>query len=269
MTLRGVHSLTPALALVPALLLAAGTARAQHGYTPSEIEEGGRQYRLNCITCHGPDGNLVTGIDLGRGKFRRASTDDDIINTILNGVPGTGMPAFEMILPRAQVIVAYLRSLAAEPAGISRAAKNGNAIRGKTIFESVSGSNNSCLSCHRVRANGGTSGPDLSDIGLNKRAIEIETAILHPGPGKSLENRPVRIVRKDGTAMNGLLLNEDTFTVEITDPNGKLASFQRADLREFTFLDKSLMPSYEGKFNPQELADLIAYLASLRGAPVQ
>ena len=33
---------------------------------------------------------MVAGIDLGHGKFRRASTDDDIINTILNGVPGTG-----------------------------------------------------------------------------------------------------------------------------------------------------------------------------------
>ena len=49
--------------LVLALLLSAGIANAQHGYTQTEIEEGGRQYRLNCINCHGPDGNLVGGID--------------------------------------------------------------------------------------------------------------------------------------------------------------------------------------------------------------
>ena len=247
------------------LTFAAGIAQAQHGYTPSEIEEGGRQYRLNCITCHGPDGNLVTGIDLGRGKFRRAVTDEDIIQTILNGVPGTGMPAFEMILPRAQVIVAYLRSLAAEPVGISQAAKSGNAARGKTIFEGTG----RCSGCHRVRAAGGTMGPDLSEIGLNKRGIEIETSILHPGPGKSLENRPVRVVTRNGQTINGLLLNEDTFTVQITNATGKPVSFQRADLSEFAFLDKSLMPSYEGKLNPQELADVIAYLVSLKGAPIQ
>ncbi|HEV2199613.1 MAG TPA: c-type cytochrome [Bryobacteraceae bacterium] len=257
MNLRGVSVLV--------FTLAASTAHAQHGYTPSDIEEGGRQYRLNCITCHGPDGNLVTGIDLGRGKFRRASTDDDIVNTILNGVPGAGMPAFEMILPRAQVIVAYLRSLASEPAGISQAAANGNAARGKAIFEGSAG----CSSCHRVRAVGGTSGPDLSEIGLAKRAIEIETAILKPGPGKALENRPVRLVRKNGAVIQGLLLNEDTFTVQITDAKGALASIPRSELAEFAFLDKSLMPSYQGKLNPQELADVIAYLASLKGAPVQ
>jgi len=249
-----------------ALILAGGTALAQHGYTPSDIEEGGRQYRLNCITCHGPDGNLVTGIDLGHGKFRRASTDDDLINTILNGVPGTGMPAFEMILPRAQVIVAYLRSLAAEPSGVSQAAKSGDRARGKAIFESASAG---CTNCHRVRGVGGTSGPDLSEIGLAKRSIEIETAIVKPGPGKGLENRPVRVVRKDGTVVNGLLLNEDTFTVEITDSSGHPTLFQRADLSEFRFLDQSLMPSYQGKLNSQELADVIAYLVSLKGAPVQ
>jgi putative heme-binding domain-containing protein len=255
------------------LLLAAASAQAQHGYTPSDIEEGGRQYRLNCITCHGPDGNLVSGIDLGRGKFRRASTDDDIINTILNGVPGAGMPAFEMILPRAQVIVAYLRSLAVEPESVSQAARSGNAARGKTIFEGAPGATaasiTACMNCHRVRSIGGTMGPDLSDVGLNKRGIEIETAILRPGTGKSLENRPVRLVRKNGETINGLLLNEDTFTVQITDAAGKPASYQRADLREFTFLDKSLMPSYEGKLSPQELADLVAYLVSLKGAPIQ
>ena len=143
--------------LILLLSLGATAAFSQHGFTQADIEEGGRQYRLNCITCHGPDGNLVTGIDLGRGKFRRASTDDDIINTILNGVPGTGMPAFEMILPRAQVITAYLRSMAAEPAGASEAAKTGDRARGKAIFEGSSG----CASCHRVRGVGGTSGPDL------------------------------------------------------------------------------------------------------------
>jgi putative heme-binding domain-containing protein len=112
-------------------------------------------------------------------------------------------------------------------------------------------------------------GPDLSEIGLSNRAIEIEMEILKPGPGKALENRPVHLVRKDGTAINGLLLNEDTFTVQITDATGKPTSHQRADLSEFAFLDKSLMPSYQGKLNPQELADVIAYLVSLKGAPVQ
>jgi putative heme-binding domain-containing protein len=249
-----------------ALLVATGIARAQHGYTQTDIEEGGRQYRLNCINCHGPDGNLVGGIDFGHGKYRNAVSDDDLIKVINFGVPGAGMPAFEMPNARALAIIAYLRSLPTEATGVSQATKSGDRARGKALFEST---NTGCLNCHRVRGTGGTAGPDLTEIALSKRPIEIETTIMRPGPGKALENRPVRIVRKDGTAINGLLLNEDTFTVQIVAPDGKPTSFQRSDLNEFSFLDKSLMPSYQGRLPPQDLADLIAYLSSLKGAPVQ
>ena len=252
--------------LVLALLLSAGIANAQHGYTQTEIEEGGRQYRLNCINCHGPDGNLVGGIDFGHGKFRNAVSDDDLINVINLGVPGAGMPSFEMPNARATAIIAYLRSLPAEAPVASQIAKSGDRARGKVIFESA---NTGCTQCHRVRGTGGTAGPDLSEIALSKRLVEIEMAIMRPAPGKALENRPVRLVRKDGTTINGLLLNEDTFTVQIIAPDGKPTSFQRSDLTEFSFLATSLMPSYQGRLHPQDLADLIAYLSSLKGAPVQ
>ena len=39
----------------------------------------------------------------------------------------------------------------------------------------------------------------------------------------------------------------------------------RADLKEFTFVDKSPMPSYRGKLSPQEMTDLVSYLVSLQG----
>jgi hypothetical protein len=39
---------------------------------------------------------------------------------------------------------------------------------------------------------------------------------------------------------------------------------QRANLREFTFLDKSPMPAYSGKLSSAEVTDLVSYLVSLR-----
>ena len=94
------------------LTASAGTLRAQqHNYTPGDIEEGGRLYRINCIGCHGPEGNLVGGIDLGRNRFRRVSSDDEIVDVIMNGVPGTGMPPNAIVRLRAYNVVAYLRSM--------------------------------------------------------------------------------------------------------------------------------------------------------------
>ena len=64
--------------------------------------------------------------------------------------------------------------------------------------------------------------------------------------------------------VTGRLLNHDTFTVQVLDAKEQLQSLQRANLREFTFLDKSPMPAYSGKLSSGEVTDLVSYLVSLR-----
>ena len=39
---------------------------------------------------------------------------------------------------------------------------------------------------------------------------------------------------------------------------------QKSDLKEFTILKTASMPSYKDKLGPQQLSDVVAYLASLR-----
>jgi putative heme-binding domain-containing protein len=126
-----------------------------------------------------------------------------------------------------------------------------------------------CNTCHRVRGEGSRSGPDLSEAGLMFRAIEIETSILDPDASMSATSPPFRAVKNDGTVISGLLLNQDLFTVQMLDANGALLSLQKSDLRESGLLKNSPMPSYRGRFTPQELADVIAYVASLRGVEAE
>ena len=64
---------------------------------------------------------------------------------------------------------------------------------------------------------------------------------------------------------NGRRLNEDTYTVQMMDEQGRLVSLAKADLREFTILLESPMPAYQGKLTSGEVADLVAYLLSLKG----
>ena len=52
---------------------------------------------------------------------------------------------------------------------------------------------------------------------------------------------------------------------QVIDEQEHLLSLSKADLREFTVLKSTPMPSYKDKFSSQELADLEAYLLSLRG----
>jgi len=70
---------------------------------------------------------------------------------------------------------------------------------------------------------------------------------------------------RDGASASGRLLNQDGFLVQLLDSKERLVSFSRSNLTEFAIVDKSPMPSYQGKLSTQELADLVSYLASLKG----
>jgi putative heme-binding domain-containing protein len=150
--------------------------------------------------------------------------------------------------------------------------------RGKALFEG----RGQCLSCHRVNGNGSRMGPDLSEIGVPRRAggpgpaIEtlaagnaaaLERKILDPDAEVAPANRFVHAVTKDGVTVTGRLLNRDNFTVQFIDTAGKLKAYAIADLREFSLVAKSQMPSYKDKLNAQEVGDLVSYLLSLKGLP--
>lgn len=242
-----------------AFLGAAGALLGQHTYTQTDAQIGARLYIANCIYCHGPDGDQVPGIDLGHGKFKHASSDDDLVQIIRHGIPGTGMPAQDkMPEPQVWTIVAYLRSLAAAPSG--DLPPGGDASRGEAIFKGKG----QCLNCHRVQDEGSRMGPDLSDIGSLRRVVEMEKKLADPNAAILPQNRFFRAVLRNGTTVTGRILNQDTFTVEMIDARERLLSFQKTDLREFVPAD-SPMPSYQGKLSSQEMADLIAYLVSLKG----
>jgi len=236
--------------------LPAYTALAQHE-TAADLLDGERAYRNTCANCHGPDGDVITGIDLGRGQFRRQMTDEDLVRIIRTGIPNTPMPASSMTVEQAQKIVAYLRSRAAST---KAGTVTGDAARGRGLFEGKAG----CATCHSVGGSGSGVGPELTRIGSLRGALELERSLVEPAADVQPANRFYRVVTKDGTAVTGRLLGHDTFTVQLLDTKERLRSFVKSELREHGFAD-SPMPSYRGTLTPQELADVVSYLVSLKG----
>jgi putative heme-binding domain-containing protein len=248
-------ALTRACSLI---LIAGGAVWAQHSYTPADVEDGGRLFRGNCVGCHGADGDLVPGIDLGHGKFRRASTDDDLVNIIRTGIPGTPMPPGSYTEFQASTIVAYLRSLATTGRG---SGLSGDAARGEALFAGTG----ACTTCHRVGPTGSRTGPDLSDIGALRKPAGLESSILDPDAEVLAQNRSYRVVTNDGTTVTGRLLNRDTFSIQLLDSKEQIRSFLVSNLREYGFVDESPMPSYKDKLTPQQVADVVSYLGTLKG----
>jgi len=235
------------------------TAAAQHE-TAADLLDGERAFKNSCANCHGPDGDVIPGIDLGRGRFRRPMSDEDLVRIIRTGIPNTPMPASQMTVEQAQKIVAYLRNRAA---GVRSSVAAGDPLRGKTAFERTSRSGG-CTSCHRVGPSGSRVGPDLTDVGSRRSAVEIERALVDPAAEVAPANRSYRVVLKDGTTVTGRLLGHDTFSVQLLDSREQLRSFAKSDLRELGFV-ATPMPSYRATMTPQEIADVVSYLSSLRG----
>jgi putative heme-binding domain-containing protein len=196
---------------------------------------------------------------LASGQFRRATSDDELVRIITGGIAGTSMPPSKFSEIDAGMIVAYLRSLAT--VGSADTAIAGDAVRGKGIVEGKG----QCLTCHSVGESGGRGGPDLSAIGALRRRVELETSILQPSAEIREENRPARAVMRDGTTINGRLMNQDTFSLQILDSKEQLLSIPKSALRSYELLTVSPMPSYRDKLAMQEIADVVSYLASLKG----
>jgi len=247
----------PLILVATGLLVAGGSLSAQHA-TAFDIEDGGRAFRNTCANCHGPDGDQIAGIDLGRGQFRRQLSDQDLVGIIRHGIPNTPMPATNVSEVQAVKIVAYLRSVAAARRSV---ASTGDAVRGRAIFDGKG----ACSTCHRVNGNGSRLGPDLSRVGQLRRTIELEQSLLDPAAEVLPANRSYRVTLRDGTTVTGRLLNHDTFTVQMLDSKEQLRSFAKADLREHGFAPTP-MPSYQGRLDSQEAADVVSYLVSLKGA---
>jgi putative heme-binding domain-containing protein len=168
------------------------------------------------------------------------------------------MPAFALDTGDMAGIVAYLRNMNAFDAA---AVKTGDAARGRALFTGKG----ACAGCHRVGAAGAITGPNLTDIGAVRSAGSLQRSLVDPVSQMMPINRPVRLVRQDGTVVSGRRLNEDTYSLQVIDEGGSLRSFLKSDLREYTVSTTSPMPSYRNTLSGDELADVLAYLLSLKG----
>src|ERR1044072_3207806 len=224
-------------------------------YTQEDIGRGGLFYNANCFQCHGRDGDQISGIDLRRGLFRRSQSDEDLAQTITRGTPG-GMPAFKLDPAELTAIVAFIR------AGFDTSAsvKVGDAAKGRAVFQGKG----ECVMCHRVGGSGPRSAPDLSDIGIARAPAMLERSVRDPSSALLPITRPVRIVMRDGRSIRGRRLNEDTHTVQLIDDKERLVSVVKKDVRSFDVVTESLMPAYGAKLSGDDIADVVAYLLTLR-----
>lgn len=237
----------------------------EHSYAPSDIENGRGLYQANCLGCHGDDADAVEGADLSTGRFRRASSDEELIRLIREGIPNTLMiPKTNLSYGDTRAIVAFLRALPSGGALVAaddRVVTIGDAARGEALFFS---NQTQCSTCHGVNGGGSLLSPDLGNIGATRTPGSLEQSILEPGAEVRAGNRFYQVTTTQGNNTTGLLLNQDTHSVQLLNENEQLASYLKKDLSNFGFVPTT-MPSYLDVLSPTEVSDLVAYMISLKG----
>ena len=260
---RSGHGWGAALPAAAAVLLAAAGAAAQQTthageYAQADVNYGMQVYGETCVACHGPDGDVVDGVNFRTGQFRSAGSDQDLMRIIAAGIPDTAMPPGDYTTSELNGLVAYLRTMGDfDPADVTV----GDAARGEALYRGRGG----CARCHRIGGEGARTAPDLSDVAAVRTAGALATSLVDPTASMLPRNRNVRAVGVDGTVHSGRRINEDTYTVQLIDENERLVSLVKDGLSEYTVLTTSPMPSYAETLTEQERADVLAFLLTLKG----
>ncbi len=224
--------------------------------TAQEIARGRALFEAQCAYCHGADGDGGRGAHLARPTLRRAATDEALFRVVNRGIPGTGMPGNAMSARETWQVVAFVRSLGR----VKREPLPGNAARGAQVYEGAG-----CAACHTIRGRGGWSGPDLTDVGARSSPAYLRRSIVDPQADVPSGFKQARAATREGRRLAGVVVNEDTFSIQLRDASGTLYSYFKEELSELAMDRRTTMPSFRERLEPTALDDLVAYLVSLEG----
>lgn len=242
---------------------------------PKFAKLGEFQFRSNCAFCHGLGARGGgRGPDLTRAQKRHGNSDADLFRTINEGVPGTAMPpngatqqGVGMTEEEIWQVITYIRSVEvkASPQAI------GDAAHGKQLFFGSA----ACSTCHMVEGKGGRLGPDLTMTGSSRATDYLIESVRQPsrrlaqGISEAMkefsqEYETVKAETNDGQKFTGVVLNEDSFTLQMMDTDEQLHLFEKGRLRSFAKSRESLMPAYDQKMlSDRDLQDIIAFMLSI------
>ncbi len=241
---------------------------------PNAAKLGEFEFRANCAFCHGLGARGGgRGPDLTRIQKKHGNSDADIFRTINEGVPGTAMPPNGATQQRVGMteeeiwqVVSYIRSVQVKTSGQA----TGNAAHGKELFSGSA----ACASCHMMEGKGGRLGPDLTATGTARSVDYIVESVRNPSRRLaqglteamkefSQEYETVNVVDERGQKFQGVVLNEDNFTLQMIDTREQVHLFEKEKLRSLDKSRESLMPKYDEKMLPEkDLQDIVAYLLS-------
>ncbi len=130
----------------------------------------------------------------------------------------------------------------------------GDAVAGRIVFKKV------CAQCHKMYGEGAEVGPDIT---RNGRASfeQLLSNVFDPSLVIGASYQALTVATKEGRVVTGLPTEDNAQRVVLKIQGDKQEIIARRDIEEIVRSQLSLMPEgLEKQLQPQELADLFAYL---------
>ncbi|MGH9325925.1 MAG: PQQ-binding-like beta-propeller repeat protein [Terriglobia bacterium] len=247
-----------ARALILALVLSPALLGSQNSPVESPKTPAATQlFAFECAGCHGADAQGTDhGPPLAGVRRLRGRSVSWIRNTIHNGIPSGGMPAFNLPADELDALAAFVHSLNS-PAAESMVP--GDRAAGERYFFSQG----RCASCHMVDGRGSAVGPDLSNVADQLTVDQLRESMLEPSARIAPGYGMVTVRLRDGKTVRGFARSRSNFEIVVEDLDGQFHLLEENEISAIHEEKQSLMPPV--KAGPRGLQNLIAYLSSLTG----
>ena len=205
-------------------------------------------------------GRTYAGEDLVSNLIKAGSIPEPLILPVVEGL---------QYGPRKEVYDRIKKHLSSGASGASAAGKpefnkqavldaSGDADKGAIVFK------NNCMICHQVGSEGVDFGPKLTAIGSKLPKDGLLESIINPSAGIGFGYETTEIEMKSGSMLRGIVVSKSDRDIELRLPGGTTQKMGIGEVKTMKQLKESMMPDLRESMSQQDLADLLAYLGTLK-----
>lgn len=162
--------------------------------------------------------------------------------------------------PLRRMLLPWARPRSAVPTDLAKREipqlDGGSWSRGRAVFFSEEAA---CFKCHAVSGQGGTIGPDLSNL-IHRDYASVHRDISDPSYAVNPDYITHSLLLYDGRVLTGTLKSQGDQLL-VSDTQAQVTTVARSDVEELKPASKSIMPDDVIKrLSPEKLKDLLTYL---------
>jgi putative heme-binding domain-containing protein len=197
----------------------------------------------------------LAGVEFARHKVKIQGLE------VATAVTGKTEPIAPIVIVEADSSNPDLIANLAADVVVYRASEfEGDVGRGAELFKKQN-----CLACHTTANGQVPKGPHLVDIGKRSKKAELLESVFKPSAKIAQGFDTYLFQTAQGKVFSGFVTGESALQVQIRQTNGVPVTLDKKDIDERVKSEGSLMPvGLSNNLTPEQLADLVAYLQSLK-----